>query len=118
VADVHIGAENRRMIMSQRKTYPEGHWMGIGMGIGVVICMPLGFIMGIVMDNIPIGIALGPALGVGLGVGIGAGLEAKYKDQIRPLTEKEKRTRKIAVILGVTFLVIGVLFFTYTLLFR
>jgi hypothetical protein len=104
--------------MSQRKTYPEGHWMGIGMGLGIVICMPLGLIMGIVMDNIPIGIAIGPALGVGMGVGIGAGLEARHKDRVRPLTEKEKRIRKIAVLIALAFLVIGVLFFTYTLLSR
>ena len=92
--------------------------MGIGMCIGIAIFMPLGLIIGIVMDKIAIGVALGPALGVGLGVGIGAGLEAKYKDQIRPLTEKEKRTKEIAIRLAVAFLAIGVLVFAYLLLSR
>ena len=106
-------------IVSAEKTYPQGHWMGIGISIGLCVGVLFGFVViGVLMDNITLGIALGPSLGMGLGCGIGAGLEAKHKDQIQPLTDEEKRFRKRAVLLGIGLLLIGVLFFTVTLFFR
>ena len=104
--------------MTEHEKYPKGHWMGIGICIGPGIGIPFGMIIGIFMGNIPIGIAIGAAMGVGIGLGIGAALEAKNKDKIRPLTEKEKRTRTIAAILGVVFLFAGILGFSYFLLNR
>jgi hypothetical protein len=104
--------------METQKTYPQGYWLNVGICVGIGIGLPLGFIMGIVIDSIVMGIAMGPAIGVGIGAGIGAVLESKYKDRIRPLTEKEKRTRKIALIFGFAIFFILVLLFAYSLLFR
>ena len=70
------------------------------------------------MRNIAIGIAMGPPLGVGTGAGIGAVLEAKNKDRIRPLTDGERKARRIAAVLGVFLFLAGLLFFVYRLLFR
>jgi len=104
--------------MPEQKEYPKGHWMGIGIAIGMSIGMFSGLIMGIVMDNIPIGIALGPAMGAGIGCALGAALEAKHKNQIRPLSAKEKKTRKTALIFGVIIGIVSLLYLTHTLLFR
>jgi len=104
--------------MPEQETYPKGHWMGVGIGIGIGFGIPIGIVMGILVDNITLGISLGPAMGVGVGSGLGAVLEAKHKDQIRPLTEREKRTRKVLTILGVSVLFLGILFFAFMLRHR
>jgi WD40 repeat protein len=78
------------------KKYPKGHWMGIGISIGVVI----GVALGPAFDNIAIGIAVG----IAIGSGIGASLERKYKNNIRPPTEPEKKRQRWAVIAGLLIL--------------
>jgi hypothetical protein len=56
------------------------------------------------LDNIGIGIAIG----VAIGSGIGASLEQKNKDNIRPLTEQEKKRQKWGVVIGLAL--VGLLF--------
>ncbi len=115
---VNVFGEEQEVQMPEQETYPKGHWMGVGIGIGIGFGIPIGIVMGILMDNITLGISLGPGMGAGIGSCIGAVLEAKHKDQIRPLTEGEKRTRKILTILGVSVLFLGILFFVFMLRYR
>ena len=83
--------------------------MGIGISVGLLIGMALGVAMGIATDSMSSGIALGPAMGVAIGVAIGAGLEQRHKDEIRPLTEDERRTRSRLAWVGIAALAVGLL---------
>jgi preprotein translocase subunit SecY len=89
------------------KKYPKGYWMGIGISIGIAI----GVAMGPIFDNFGVGIGIG----VAIGSGIGASLEQRNKDNLRPLTEKEKRTQKRGVIAGmvILFILAALLIITY-----
>jgi len=79
--------------------HPKGRYMGLGMAYGMALGLPFG----IALRNI----ALGLALGLPIGLAIGAALEKKYQDKLRPLTEKEEKIRKIAVLFGIGLLVLG-----------
>ena len=92
-----------------QRQYPQGHWMGVGISIGLVIGMGLGLPIGLAMDKIAIGVALGPGIGVALGAAIGSALEQKHKDEIRPLTDTEHKTRKWGLFLALAILSVGVL---------
>ncbi|GEM_PF-726431 len=108
---------NRNLKQVGETRYPEGHWMGIGIGIGLLLGMPAGLLMGIAMDNMAIGIATGPALGMGLGIAIGSALEKKHKENIRPLSEEERRMKKRLTLVTLKLLIIGILVFL-ALVFR
>lgn len=72
--------------------YPQGHWMSVGMCIGIALgCIPS--LVGIFYDAMASFVGIGPAIGCGLGVAIGAALERKHKNELRPLTEREKEVR-------------------------
>ena len=86
--------------------YPKGHYMGMGMAIG----MGAGVALGVAIGNI----ALGPALGLPIGVAIGAAMEQRHADELRPLTEKEQKLQRLAIIGGVLLLVAGVAVFFVT----
>ena len=98
------------------KQYPEGHFVGMWMGIGIAIFTGVGVPPSIATGNTAF-IGIGPAIGVSFGLAIGSGIEAKYKKEgkIRPLTEEEKKRKKIALTIGVISLVVlalvGLLFF-------
>ncbi len=94
------------------KKYPEGHFVGMWMGIGTAIFSGLGIPLSIATGNAGL-IGIGPALGVAFGLAIGSSIEAKYKkeEKIRPLTEQEKKRRKIGIIAGIVILSLGVLSF-------
>lgn len=102
--------------MSEQKTYPQGHWMSLGISIGMGFGIPFGLVLGQIMGKMSVGIALGPAFGVTIGTAVGSYLEAKNKDNIRPLTAEEKKSRRPRVILGVIFLIVGAALFMYLLL--
>jgi hypothetical protein len=104
--------------MQEEGKYPKGHWMGVGIAIGIGFGIPMGVLFGVVMDSIALGISLGPAIGVGIGCAIGAALEAKHRDEIRPLTEGEKKTRRILIAIAIVLLLAGVLLFFHRLLNR
>ena len=89
--------------------YPEGYWMGVGMGIGLALGIAIGLAIGVAMGEVGMSFAFGPGIGVALGVAIGAGLEEQHKDEIRPLTEDERRTRVRLVFIGIGALVAGML---------
>ena len=100
------------METNNNKKYPEGHFIGMWMGIGIAMFSGLGVPLSIATKNIAF-IGIGPALGVAFGLSIGQAIENKYKkeNKIRPLTEKEKKNKKIAVIAGLAILTLGVLVF-------
>ena len=93
--------------MEKQKRYPKGHFMGIGIALGV----PLG---------VPIWLSTGnPGMigaGIAIGVAIGAAMEGKYNKNPRPLTAREKKNKKRALLLGILLLITGALAFLLMLL--
>ena len=94
------------------KKYPEGHFVGMWMGIGIAIFTGVGVPVAFATGN-PGLLGIGPALGVSIGLAIGSGIEAKYKKEgkIRPLTEEEKKRRKIGITAGIVILSLLALIF-------
>ena len=92
----------------ENKKYPEGHFVGMWMGIGIAIFAGLGIPLSIILE-IPWIIAIGPAVGVAFGLAIGSSIESKHKKEgkIRPLTEDEKKKRKMFVIIGSMVFIVG-----------
>jgi hypothetical protein len=107
-------------VMSEPQKHPEGYWMNQGIAIGISIGVAIGVAIGVVLGNIAIGIPIGLGSGVGIGAAIGASLEARNKENVRPLTEGEIRGRRMAAILGIAILLLGlvVLAGVYFLLVR
>jgi hypothetical protein len=87
--------------------HPEGYWTSLGISLGVGFGLPLG----LVFDNLALGIAMGAAFGVA----IGAALERKNKENLRPLTTHELKTRKWAMGAGLAALALGVAVFAVLL---
>ena len=98
-----IQLRKQKNIQKKLKGYPKGYWLEQGIGIGVAI----GVAIGIAMNNIAIGISIG----VAIGIAIGSGNEKKHKDEIRPLTDEEKKLKKQSVLFLIGTMLIGVLAF-------
>ena len=100
------------METNNNKKYPEGHFLGMWMGIGIAIFSGFGIPLCIATDNYGL-IGIGPAIGVAFGLSIGQAIENKYKkeNKIRPLTEEEKKRKKMAVFAGIAILMLGVIVF-------
>ena len=94
----------------QEGKQPKGYWLGIGICTGLGI----GTALGTALENIGAGIAIG----IAIGVGIGASLEQKNKDNIRPLTEFEKRVRKWGIGIGLIALLLVTLTLAAVLLIK
>jgi hypothetical protein len=94
------------------KKYPEGHFVGMWMGIGIAIFSGVGVPLSIVL-KIPGLMGIGPAIGIAFGLSLGQSIESKYKKEgkIRPLTEDEKKKRRMLVIAGICVFVLGLLVF-------
>jgi hypothetical protein len=101
------------------KKYPEGHFVGQWMAIGIAIFSGLGIPLSIATGNNAF-IGLGPAIGIAMGISIGQSIENKHKKEgrIRPLTDKEKQTRKNIVIAGIVLLLLGLVTFVVIYLNR
>ena len=103
--------------MNENEKYPEGHfvgiWMTIGITFGVGIGIPIGFAIGI-----PGLFGIGLSIGLATGVAVGSSIEARYKKEgkIRPLTEAEKKTKWIGVVIGTVLLAIGIITFLFFVL--
>ncbi len=88
--------------------YPQGHWMSIGMCIGIALgCIPS--FVGLLFDQMAPFVGIGPAIGCALGVAIGSALERKHKDELRPLTEEDRRVRFRLTLVGLGALALLVL---------
>jgi len=92
---------------TEQKRYPEGHFMVVGVAIGISMGIPIGVALG--------NIAIGPSLGVPMGIIIGTVLEKKKNPNPIPLTDKQIRSKRIGLIiglvLGVVFLITGAIVF-------
>ncbi len=99
-------------MQKNNEKYPEGHFLGMWMGIGIALFSGIGVPLSIAL-KIPGLMRIGPAIGVALGLSIGQSIESKYRKEgrIRPLTEDEKKKRKMLVIAGISVLVLGLLIF-------
>jgi hypothetical protein len=109
---IELKAGDYQMETNQEKKYPEGYFIGRWMVIGMAIFSGLGIPLAIVTDNYSL-IGIGPALGIAFGLSIGQAIENKYKkeEKIRPLTEVEKKRKKMAVLAGLLILSLGVVVF-------
>ena len=94
------------------KKYPEGHFVGMWMGAGIAIFSGIGIPLSIVSEN-PGLIGIGPAIGVAFGLAVGSSIEARYQKEgkIRPLSEKEKKRKKIGITAGIVILSLSALIF-------
>jgi hypothetical protein len=103
--------------MNEEKKFPEGHFVGMWIGICIAMFSGLGIPLSIATDNFAF-MGIGPAIGVSIGVSVGTAIENKKKAEglIRPLTDEEKRTRKILVASGVVVALVGVALFLFLLL--
>jgi hypothetical protein len=54
---------------------------------------------------------------VAIGVAIGSGLENQHKDEIRPMTDEEKRLQKQAILVGVGTMILGIVVLVITYFF-
>lgn len=79
--------------------------MSKGIGIGIAI----GAGLGVALNNIAIGVGAG----VAIGVGIGSGLEKKHKDEIRPMTDEEKKLKKQSILVALGTMLLGSLIFLF-----
>lgn len=100
-------------------TYPKGYWLVRGIALGVLFGVPLGLGAGILTGNLGLGIALGPVFGLCFGSVLGYIFEKKNKDNIRELTEDEKRLQRTLLVFIISFLILGVtvlfaLFYLYS----
>ncbi|MBE9467531.1 MAG: hypothetical protein IMY72_04300 [Bacteroidetes bacterium] len=100
----------------ENKKFPEGHFVGLWMGIGIAVFTGLGLFIGNAFKNSSF-VSMGPIIGVAFGILVGQAVEAKNKREgrIRTLYEKEKKRKKILVLLGLALLIIGftMFFFMY-----
>ena len=99
-------AKKQKEIRKKHAGFPKGYWMNKGIGIG----MAIGVAMGVALGNVGLGIGVG----VAIGVAIGSGLEKKHKDEMRPLTEEEKKLKKQALLFTISTLIIGIIVFVIT----
>jgi hypothetical protein len=83
--------------------YPKGYWMNQGMSLGIAI----GAGIGIVFGYLPIGIGIG----VAIGVAIGAQQEKQHEDEIRPITDEERKLKQQTILVSVGTLLFGVIVF-------
>lgn len=91
-----------------KKTFPEGHFIGMWMGISMAVVTVIAIPICIVTDMLSF-IGLGPAIGVAIGVAIGGAVEEKYKKQglIIPRNEKQKKRARLALL--VSFILLSAL---------
>ena len=98
--------------MKEVDKYPEGHFVWIWMGIGVVAFSVVGVSLSILLKNFGV-IGVWPAFGVMIGFVIGKAIENKHEEEgmMRPLTNKEKKVRILAVaVLLILLLLVAVVF--------
>jgi len=105
------------MSHDDKKTYPEGYFVGRWMAIGMAIFAGFGVVLSVSTDN-PGLIGIGPALGISFGLSVGSAIEKRHAErgQIRPKTAEEKAKERKALYVGIAVLVVGVAFFLWQLL--
>lgn len=90
--------------MKDNKKYPENYFTSFGILLGVILGIPLA----ISLKNFAF---IGIGIPIGLAIGLAIEEEHKKHGRIRPLTKEEKKSRKIALIIGVGVLLLGIISF-------
>ncbi|MBN2567435.1 hypothetical protein JXB02_05115 [Candidatus Woesearchaeota archaeon] len=100
---------NRKQQELYKKTgkRPQGHYLGLG----IAAFLPFGIVFGIILGNI----ALGIPFGLAIGIAVGTAWERQHAKELRPLTEEERKARRVALVGGIVALVIGIAVFVVTL---
>ena len=98
-----IQTKRQTEIQKKHPGHPKGYWLGQGIGIGIAV----GSGIGVALDNL----ALGVAIGVAIGTAIGSRLEKQHEDEMRPLTDEEKKLKKQTLLFTVGTLVMGMVVF-------
>lgn len=90
-----------------KKTFPEGHFIGLWMGIGIAIFSGVWMPLSIALGK-PGLIAFGPAIGVAIGVAIGTSVEANAKKEgrIRPREKSDNNKASIWLVAGIALLLL------------
>lgn len=97
---------------NEKKTYPEGHFVGKWMGIGMAIFSGLGVSLSIISGNEGL-IGIGPALGMSVGLAIGTSIEEKYKKEgliVKKSNSSQNRKVAIAIIILGIAVFLGIIF--------
>jgi hypothetical protein len=99
------------------KKYPEGQLVGMWAGIGIAIFSGAGVPISIATGNSGF-IGVSPAIGVAVGIAIGKSIKYRKEGKIRPLTEQEKKNKKLLVNIGLILLALGLIAGLVTFLLR
>ena len=111
--------KEKRNVNSEELNYPKGYFTGIWMVLGLAVFSGVGIPLSVITENFGL-IGIGPAIGISLGLAIGQSVENNYEKtgKIRPLTDKERKHRKLFIFLGIVLLIIGVLLFLLLVLLK
>ena len=90
-----------------KEKYPEGHFVGLWIALGIATFTGLGIPLSFATKNYAL-IGIGPAIGVAIGVAIGTAVENRYKEEGRiiPRSKEEGNRTKIAILAGLTILLL------------
>ncbi|MBW2964761.1 hypothetical protein KY363_04840 [Candidatus Woesearchaeota archaeon] len=92
-----------------KQKYPEGHFLNLYMGYGIVLGTGFGIPFGLAIGNLAFfGVGLPIGLAIGSAIGAAKEKEAKEAGLIRPLTNQEKKAKRLALYAGIGTLVFGV----------
>ena len=113
-----VVARQRSMLSLNDSRRPQGFWMGVGMNVGLVFGVALGFAVDLFAKSDISFLSIGTSAGLVLGVAVGAVLERKYKDELRPLTDTEKKLQRWGILIGLISVTVLVAYFMVILVLR
>ena len=113
-----VVARQRSMLSLNDSRRPQGFWMGVGINVGLVFGVALGFAIDLFSKSTNSFTAIGISAGLALGVAVGAVLERKYKDELRPLTDAEKKLQRWGILIGLISVTVLVAYFMVVLVLR
>jgi hypothetical protein len=106
-----VVARQRSMLSLNDSRRPQGFWMGVGMNVGLVFGVAFGFAIDLFTKGANSFTAIGTSAGLALGVAVGAVLERKHKDELRPLTDAEKKLQRWGILIGLISVTVLVAYF-------
>jgi uncharacterized membrane-anchored protein YhcB (DUF1043 family) len=92
--------------------------MGVGMNVGLVFGVALGFAVDLFAKSDISFLSIGTSAGLVLGVAVGAVLEKKHKDELRSLTDAEKKLQRWGILIGLISVTVLVAYFMVILVLR
>ena len=113
-----VVARQRSMLSLNDSRRPQGFWMGVGINVGLVFGVALGFAVDLFAKSDISFLSIGTSAGLVLGVAVGAVLERKHKDELRPLTDAEKKLQRWGILIGLISVTVLVAYFMVILVLR